>query len=177
LKKQSNHWRKPLTDNKKKVLKKDYSDVLKISRGGLLTTPQRKRLLRITKATEGESEKKLWFDIRNSARGAFLDLKLICDVASDNQLQDIFEPLTNDDLPKKKNGQPDAYGKYTRTDVNTFLNTLLFERDNKEWKYFLASRLVETAINYLRWKPEYDNKLHNRVFDDVLDVVIRNIKH
>ena len=176
MKEQSNHWRKPLTNYKKKVLKDDHSAILKVSRGGVLTTPQRKRLLGFTKSTEGEDEKKLWFDIRNSARTAFLDLKLICDVASDNQLKDIFEPLSSEDLQKDKNGRPDAFGKYTRTDVNTFLNTLLFERDNQEWKYFLASRLIEVAISYIRWKPEYESQLYNRVFDDVLDVVRHNYK-
>jgi len=171
LKRQSNHWRKPLTNNKKKVLKKDYSDILKISRGGILTTLQRKRLLSLKKATEGENEKKLWFDIRNSARTAFLDLKLICDIASDNQLQDIFEPLTENDLPKKKNGKPDPHGKYTRTHLTTFLNSLLFGKDNIHWKYLLSAELIETSISYMRWKPEYDNQLHDRAFNDVLDII------
>ena len=171
MRKQSNHWRKLLTKNKKKVLIKEYSDILKVSRGGLLTTYQRKRLLSLKNVTEGEDEKKLWWDIRNSARTAFLDLKLICDIASDNQLQDIFEPLSESDLSKNKSGRPDVYGKYTRTHLSTFLNGLLFDKDNLHWKYLLASELIETSISYIRWKPEYDDQLHNRAFNDVLDMI------
>lgn len=176
MKNKSNHWRRHLTPQKKKVLIEKYQDVLQISRGGILTTNQRKRLLGLKKQTIDNDERKFWSDIRNSARGAFSDLRLISEIASDNQLKDIFEPLSSEDLSKDKNGRPDPYGKYVRTDVNTFLSTLLFERDNQEWKYFLASRLIETAIAYIRWKPEYNNKLYNRVFDDVLDVISHNYK-
>jgi len=171
LNNESSHWRKPITPQEKEVLKKRYKSILKVSRGGIFSHNQRLRLLGIKKITDGEEEKKLWFDIRESARTSFLDLKLICDVASDSQLEDIFKPLSDEDLPLNKNGKRDPYGKYRRYHIDTFLGHLLFGKDFKLWKMDLAVQLVETGINYLRWHPDFNRKLFSRLFNDVLDTI------
>ena len=173
----SSHWREPLTKKDIEVLRKEFEPVLKVSRGGILTTYQRQRLLKIKnkpherKEEKGEDEKKLWFDVRNSSHACFTDLKLICKIASDNQLQDIFEPWTQDDLPKRKDGTRDPYKPYTRTTLSTFLIPLLFEKDDKLWKHHLSTDLVEVGIGYLRHRPEFNSALYQRLFSDVLDAV------
>jgi len=171
LNSESSHWRKPLTPQEKKVLKTQYNSILKVSRGGILSHNQRLRLLGIKRITDGEEEKKLWFDIRNSSRTSFLDLKLISDIASDNQLEDIFKPLTEEDLPLDKKGKRDPYGKYNRYHIETYLGHLLFEHDNKKWKSELSIQLIELGINYLRWNHEFSRQLFQRLFDELLDAI------
>lgn len=170
MKEQSNHWRKPLDKKQAEHLRENYDHLLKVSRGGLLTTNQRKRLLGLKKATQGEDEKKLWFDIRESVSTTFLDLRLICDIASDNQLKVMFEPVSEKDLPLDKNSRYDQYAKYTRNDVTLFVNHLLFAKDRLDWKFLLASKIMLESVYYLGTHPKFDTELHRRLFGDLIDL-------
>lgn len=67
-----------------------YSEHLKSSHGGFLSDKQRKRLLRMKKKERETPDSDFWWRIKESTRDTMMDMKLICDVASEQQLQEIF---------------------------------------------------------------------------------------
>jgi len=71
-------------------LRNSYSDHLRLSRGGFLSDKQRKRLLRLKKKEQGTPDSDFWWRIKESTRDAMMDMKMICDIASEKELQEIF---------------------------------------------------------------------------------------
>jgi len=170
LKSQSNHWRRHLTSYQKKALKDDHKEILKNSRGGILSTKQRERLLGLRKQTHDYDERKFWSDIRNSVKTSFIDLSLIIDVASDKQLTEMFEPENKESFPKKKI-------RYTRFEMIKFLNILLREFEDKSepfWQDKLAREIIEKGVYYFRTKKEFRGGLYQRLFEDIIDAVYVN---
>ncbi len=170
MKTKSNHWRRHLTSYQTKRLKDDQKDILKFSRGGILTTKQRQRLLGLRKQTKDYDERKFWSDIRNSVKTTFVDLTLIMDIASDQQLTEMFEPENKESFPKKKI-------RYTRQEMVGFLDLLLRQFENKSeqfWQDKLAREIIEKGIHYFSSKKEFKGGLYQRLFSDMIDAVYVN---
>lgn len=170
MKKQSNHWRRHLTPEQKKVLKEDHKNILKISRGGILTTNQRKRLLGLKKQTKDDDERKFWSDIRNSVKTTFTDLQLIMKVASDQQISEMFESEYTESFPDWKI-------KHTRVEMMRFIDTLFREYENESepfWQDKLARQFIEKGVYYFRDKKEFKGGLYQRLFEDIIDAVYIN---
>lgn len=90
-------YRRDLNPQQYKNLSKEYEFHLKRSRGGFLTTQARERFLKIRKgeksyneAERQDAEADFWYRLKNSARDAIVDLRLICDISSEDVLKDIF---------------------------------------------------------------------------------------
>lgn len=152
---------------------------------------------------EGTTESELWYRIRNQARKALLDLELLCEIASDEQLKEIFEPFTSRDnvkldvkfgakkLEDVKEMYPDIRPVYDRTDLTRILRVLVMndkaepkdkkltdkEKSEKEeseiWRLRLASEMINIGLNYFVGKEEFQTRLHSRLFDDVRDAIGR----
>lgn len=132
-------------------------------------------------------ESDFWYSVRKCAEGALLDLELLCKIAHDNQLRELFKPLDVDEQrsidiligSKKwsdypKNEYPHVNGKYDRTDFRRLVTTVLDKPANTpsdEWKDEFAVDLVNAGISYLRQKRPFQTKLHQRLFQDVLDSI------
>lgn len=71
-------------------LRKRYSEHLKSSLGGFLSDKQRKRLLGLKKKEQGTPDSDFWWRIKQSTHDAIIDMKMICDIASEKELQEIF---------------------------------------------------------------------------------------
>ena len=52
----------------------------------------------------GTVDSDFWYQIRNSAKNAIMDLQLISEVSSDDILKDIFRTLGNEDYRKMDKG-------------------------------------------------------------------------
>jgi len=170
LKTKSNHWRRHLTPQQRKVLLDDHKDILQISRGGILTTKQRQRLLGLKKQTADYDERKFWSDIRNSVKTTFTDLQLIMRIASDAQLSEMFESEYTESYPDRKI-------KHTRVEMMKFLDTLFREFENKSepfWQDKLARQTIEKGVYYFRSKKEFKGTLYQRLFEDIIDAVYVN---
>lgn len=66
---------------------------MKRSRGGFLEMPVKERLLRKTNWKKDASNKEIsdyFYEIREHAKSALLDLHLLCDTLSESQLKEIF---------------------------------------------------------------------------------------
>jgi hypothetical protein len=165
LSQQSNHWRKPITEEQNESLVSEFQTLLQVPRGGLLTANQRMRLLNLKKSFEGEDEKKLWFDIRHSVHVSFLDLVLLCRVAQNNQLQAMLEPAN--DVYGLKNLVPDA--SYNNR-LALLTGCLFFDGDLQLWKHRMALELLEISARYATMHPKFNTGLHQRIINDVLDM-------
>lgn len=157
-----------LTDNTLNDLKIHYAFHLKNK--GFLTPKKKKRLLRIGKKEHGTSDSDFWYRTKHLAKHSILDLQLIANVADESQLKDIFEPLKKEDWQERDNGL------YKRTDIRLLVESIFSshkpEKSNRDdWRYKIALDMVTIGIGYFRNMPIFQSKLHNRAFDDVIDIL------
>ncbi|MGQ0794740.1 MAG: hypothetical protein ACT4N5_00960 [Nitrosopumilaceae archaeon] len=138
---------------------------------GFLSPNQKKRLLGLKKKERQTEDSDFWWRIKHTAQNAILDLQLICEIANDVQLEDIFRPLVKEDyveLDKNK-------GIWRRTDMKTLFARILSvtePQDYKQpWKNALAGDLINTSIDYFIHKKRLYTKLHQRIFQEVRDVI------
>lgn len=83
-------YARELTAKELNDLKTRYSEHLKLARGGFLSDKQRKRLLGIKKKERETPDSDFWWRIKESIQDSMIDMKLVCDIASEKQLQEIF---------------------------------------------------------------------------------------
>src|SRR5690348_992672 len=83
-------YSRELTPKQVEDLRNRYSEHLKRARGGFLTDKQRKRLLGLKKKEKGTPDADFWWRIKGSTRDALIDLKLICDISNEKELQKVF---------------------------------------------------------------------------------------
>jgi hypothetical protein len=132
----------------------------------ILTKRQRLILLGLRKREKGTTESDLWYRIRNQVRKGLLDLELFASVANEEQLKEVFAPLTVMEhrkldlmfgamkLDDAKKMQPDIMPGYNRTDLSSILERLLKDgktqtEDDEYWRYRLASDMVRIGREYL----------------------------
>ena len=87
----SRGYRRELMNYERALIMRLYENPPRI--GGFLSKRQRLRLLGKKRKERETDESDFWYSIRKSADGALLDLELLCRIAHDNQLREIFRPL------------------------------------------------------------------------------------
>ena len=141
---------------------------------GFLTKRQKDRLLKQRKKEKGTLDSEFWYRLKHSAKMAIFDLQLISEIADESQLQEIFEPLTNEDY---RNMDKE---KYYRTDLRYLIQNI-FSSHNPErshsddWRYKIAEDMITIGIGYFRNMPAFQSNLHNRLFQDVIDTISAHI--
>ena len=126
--------------------------------------------MKIKKKEHGTPEADFWYVIKGKAKFAIFDLQLISRIADESQLQEVFEPFTNDDYNEHKKGN------YSRTQLRDLIESIYTshkpeESNREDWRFKLALDMVTSGIGYFRNMPAFQSKLHNRLFEDVLDVL------
>ena len=161
-------YRRELTDRQLKILKIRHK--IHLENNGFLTKKQKQRLLKLKKKERGTPEADFWYNLKRSAKMAIFDLQLISEIAAESQLQEIFEPLTNEDY------QHMDKGKYLRTDLRYLIESLfsshkpeLSHRD--DWRYRIAEDMVTIGLGYFKNLPAFQSNLHTRLFQDVEDSI------
>lgn len=140
---------------------------------GFLTKRQKRRLLKLGKKEHGTKDSEFWYRLKHASKNSLLDLQLISKIADEEQLEEIFELLTKEDYKNRNKGL------YKRTDLRLLIETIFSshkpEKSNREdWRFKLALDMVTIGIGYIRNMPSFQSKLHNRMFEDVLDVLDEN---
>jgi hypothetical protein len=169
LSQEGNHWRKPISYERSESLIREFQALLEIPRGGLLTANQRARLLNLKKPSEGQDEKKLWFDIRHSVHTAFLDMRLLCRVASDSQMQAMF---VADDVTNgfHDGSQTSISPTVSKNYLELLAACIFFDAEPRSWKDHLASDLIIQSATYFGRHPKFNTKLHQRIISDAIDI-------
>ena len=165
------NYTREITDNKLKDLKTHYK--LQLKNRGFLTPKKKRRLLKLGKKERGTSDADFWYRIKHQAKHSLFDLQLISEVADGSQLQEIFEPLTKEDYKDRNKGL------FKRTDLRFLIETIFSshkpeESNRGDWRFKLALDMLNISIGYFRNMPSFQSKLHNRMFEEVLDVLDEN---
>lgn len=85
---ESRKYLRELNETERKWLKTYYESHL--HRKGFLSPNQKKRLLGIKRKERGTPDSDFWYKIKHHVQNSIIDLKMISDVASEKQLQEIF---------------------------------------------------------------------------------------
>jgi len=161
-------YTREMTSHRWQILKKQYKT--HITKKGFLSPNQKKRILKIKKMERGTVDSDFWYQIRNSAKNAIMDLQLISEVSSDDILKDIFRTLGNEDYRKMDKGI------YDRSALDLVISRILQSEkkpiDVSQWKYDFTTSVVTAVIYYLREIPKFSTRLHSRLFNDVLDTLL-----
>jgi len=137
---------------------------------GFLTKKQKRRLLKLGKKEHGTTDSEFWYRLKHSSKNSLLDLQLISRIADEEQLEEIFEALTKEDY---KNMNKNLY---KRTDLRFLIETIFSshkpeESNREDWRFKLALNMLNISIGYFRNMPSFQSKLHNRMFEEILDVL------
>lgn len=163
-------YTREMTSHRWQILKKQYKT--HITKKGFLSPNQKKRILKIKKMERGTVDADFWYQIRNSAKNAIMDLQLISEVSSDDILKNIFRTLGNEDYRKMDKGI------YDRSALDLVISRILQSEkrpiDASQWKYDFATSVVAAVIYYLREIPKFSTTLHSRLFNDVLDTLLHD---
>lgn len=164
----NSEYTRDLTKNELKSLINRYDSHLK-SRG-FLSPNRKKRILGLKKKERGTPDSDFWSKIRVAAKNAITDLELLSEICSDDVLEDIFREL------RKEDHQERDKGNYKRTTIPLVLSRIFRTYrqpiDYSQWKVQLCAKIITESIYYLRNNPRYKTRLHERLFDDVLDTVL-----
>jgi len=98
MKEQLRRYTRELTENEINKLKTKHEFHIKSTRIGFLNTDTKNRLLHISKWSDNPSDREIYdffYEIRAKAESAILDMGLLCDVLTENQLQTIFGTKRN----------------------------------------------------------------------------------
>ena len=164
----NSEYTRDLTKHQLDSLRNRYDSHL--ARRGFLSPNRKKRILKLKMKERGTSDSDFWSKIKISARNAITDLELLSEICSDDVLEDIFRDL------RKEDHQSRDKGDYDRTTLPLVLSRL-FSTNKKtdvypEWKNVLCAKIIEQSVYYLRNNPKFKTRLHERLFDDVLDTVL-----
>lgn len=157
-------------DNSRRI-RRHYSKHIE-NPGGIFTPAARRRLISLAeKPRAGTSENDFWYNIRTQVRNALIDLRMICDIASDDQLKQMFSPLSKEDY------EDESLAVAKREDLKTFLFSLLNSHgktviDKEElWRYKVAVDVASEGLGYFFQKEGYTSKLYHRSFEEMLDAI------
>jgi len=174
LDKKYSMYLRELKKNDLKSLNREYKEFIHPRNSGVLTTLDKKKLLRLKNWEQETNEDDLsnfFFDIRAKAKSAMKDFELLCDVLTEEQLEMIFGKIKNDEkslfsellaklLPVKEKSKKKKMTKESRTLLKS-----------KEWRKYLLSDMI---VNGLLWYYEsgvFRTSSHQRAIEDTIDAV------
>lgn len=162
-------YRRELTKQQYKNLQHEYQFHLKDTRFGCLTTADRKFLLAqiLPPNRAGENEKRnwetdFWHRIRKKAQSSLFDLRLLCDICSEDMLKDIF--ASKDERGNFYNLTVLFRKLFPASDIRN-------RKDDEEWRKQIAEDIV---CNGLLWYVNSDTlstEAHRRAVFEVLDAI------
>ena len=158
--------RRELKDYTLKTLKTRHK--IHLLNNGFLTKLQKERLLKLKKKERETPDSDFWYRIKHSAKFSIFDLELICKIADESQLQEIFEPLTHENYVEIDKGN------YIRTDLRHMIEAIFLsydpeKSDQEDWRSKLALDIVTVGLEHFKKNTAFQSNLHRRLFDDVLD--------
>lgn len=174
-------YTRDLSTTQIKELKEKYSDHLNRSRQGFLSMPVKQRLLKIKKMEReftNEEKQRYFYDIREHAKSAFGDFLLLMDTLQDSQIKEIFEGnnLSTKEMQQFKQLRNETENKNFFQKLPTFLNmlnTLFIEKGEQDdtWKAYMSYYVITTCTKFLREHDFISTKAHQRLLDEVEDMI------
>lgn len=163
-------YRRELNKNEKTSYQNKYREYLAKSRGGFLTKNQKMRALELKHGDEGTIESDFWYRIKQSSRGSLVDLQMICDIANENQIKDIF----GDFILIKKYKKNESIPKNERISLDSIIETILSRKSDKHddlWKAIMTRDIMEKCLDYTKESGLLMTKSHLRLIDEIKDLM------
>lgn len=154
------------------------------AQGGIFVSRTRRRLLGIKDESSDlyrEDTADFWSDVRTNVKNALTDLQLICEVANEDQLKEMFQliPFTERTSDKTKTSLADVFGvifqdhnRLVMTKLKDGTRMLTRTRDVDDlWKAELACEIVERCLEFFKVSGLITSKVHERLVEEVIDML------
>lgn len=199
------NYRREIPKPERKIVIDKYKN-LRDASGGIFTPTMRRRLLGVKKQSSDQYQEDtadFWYDVRNTVRNALKDLELICEVASPEQLEQIFteSPTKEEKDEVGKINDPDELQKFlARTpSLRKFLITLFKDyvmykkmkvpnsdvtytqaqsiEKSDAWRSALAFEITKICFQFFKDHNLVTSKAHQRLVEEVEDMLDVEMGH
>ena len=164
-------YRRELSENDKTSLKKKFKNHIENSRNSCLTKNQRLRLLEIKKKEHGTTESDFWYRLKKDAKNAIVDLQMICNVADDEQIKEIFQHIPLKKIEKNVPIKDEDLVSLDRLISSILVTNWRSEKKDDLWKALLVKELINACLNYIVTSGILMTKSHMRLVDEIRDLV------
>ena len=173
MKGKSREYLRELKDDDIQNLKKEFKSHLKPPRDGFLNKKQKERLLRITKWPRDTSNRNVYdffYEIRERAESSLNDLKLLCEVLNEKELESIFgnKSMASEDYP------------ITKVLLSLLPESRTFRMKPKEieklqkeqeWRKVILNELVLESLYWYFHSGLFETDAHTRLLADTMDAI------
>lgn len=154
--------------------------------GGIFVSRTRRRLLGIKDEKSGlfrEDTPDFWLDVRSNVKTALTDLQLICEVANQDQLKEMFSvipySLRKSDPTKASLANVIEALFYTLIQYKRDKDGLtpIFDQKNIVWKAELSNEIVQKCLEFYNTNGMITSKAHERLVMEVTDMLGSELSH
>ena len=181
-----------MADYRRKLSKEDHKNIVRKYKkhrdasGGIFVSRTRRRLLGIKDEKSGlfrEDTSDFWLDVRSNVKTALTDLQLICEVANQDQLKEMFSVIPC----SSRKSDP------TKASLSNVIETLfytliqykrdkdglkpIFDQKNIPWKAELSNEIVQKCLEFYSINGMITSKAHERLVMEVTDMLGSELSH
>jgi len=181
-----------MADYRRKLSKEDHKNIVRKykkhrdANGGIFVSRTRRRLLGIKDEKSGlfrEDTSDFWSDVRNNVKTALTDLQLICEVANQDQLKEMFSLVSyssrKSDPTKVSLANVMEALLYTLIQYKRSKDGLkpIFDQKNIPWKAELSNEIVQKCLEFYDINGMITSKAHERLVMEVTDMLGSELSH
>ena len=181
-----------MVDYRRKLTREEHKNIVRKyknhrdAKGGIFVSRTRRRLLGIKDEKSGlfrEDTPDFWLDVRNNVKTALTDLQLICEVANQNQLEEMFQlvPYSIRKEDPTKASLADVLGVLCKTLIQYKRDkhglSPIFDTENIPWKAELAYEIVQKCLVFYKENGLITSKAHERLVEEVIDMLGSEFSH
>jgi hypothetical protein len=176
-------YRLKLKDYEKAQIMKTYPKHVN-AYGGLFTSTMRQNLLGINPKNPlpYKDTPNFWSDVRKSVKNGLIDIQLVCNIASSDQLKKMFEHQP--DYPNQGMGGeiPEEYHYVPSTNLISALSSIVrsgsgFDPKQDMWKADLAKRMISECLEFFLRNHLIRSSVHERHLSEVMDIISAEMGH
>lgn len=181
-----------MANYRRKLSKEDHKNIVRKykkhrdANGGIFVSRTRRRLLGIKDEKSGlfrEDTSDFWLDVRSNVKTALTDLQLICEVANQDQLKEMFSVIPY------SSRQSDPTKASLANVIEALLYTLIqykrdkdglkpiFDQKNILWKSELSNEIVQKCLEFYNINGMITSKAHERLVMEVIDMLGSEFSH
>ena len=179
----ADYRRKLAVDEHKNIVRKYQPH--RDAQGGIFVPRTRRRLLGVKDESSGlyrEDTSDFWSDVRTNVKNALTDLQLICEVANQDQLKEMFRLI-----PFEERQKDQSKASLSNVLEVLFKSTPLFKKEGSKWirvipkditwKADLAVEIVEKCLEFYKYNGMITSKVHERLVVEVTDMLGSELGH
>lgn len=181
-----------MADYRRKLSKEDHKNIVRKykqhrdANGGIFVSRTRRRLLGIKDEKSGlfrEDTSDFWLDVRSNVKTALTDLQLICEVANQDQLKEMFSVI-----PYSMRKSEPTKASLANV-IEALFHTLIqykrdkdglkpiFDQKNIIWKAELSNEIVQKSLEFYDKNGMITSKAHERLVMEVIDMLGSEFSH